>query len=257
MIGSNRRPSCDGDSRAGPRPEGGARLGSGPGGQPGTAASSPPDRTGCADARARTGPDPPEHTRPARAPSGTRRCEIVGVGPVPVATFRRLLGAADSSITDFDIAPVVLGPGGVPVLVGVRQRLCSHRVGERVTLPIDPRSLDLGRAQRLVSHAQWIALLARSGGTCEILGCAVAYDRCQVHHRRYWTSGGPTDLDNLMLACNHHHHTLHADFTAVPVAHTGRFQLHRPDGSVVPVPCLAAPRSTARPARPQAHSDPS
>ena len=217
-AGSNGRPRSDQDSRAGPSP-----LGPRPPPGPAPAASCPTHGTTRAD-----------------APNGTRRCEIVGVGPVPVDTLRRLLDDID-----IDIAPVVLGFGGVPVLVGRRRRLRSRRDAGPFTLPVDPKSLDLGRAQRLASNPQWIALLARSSGTCEIPGCTVPYHRCEVHHRRYWTSQGHTDLDNLIVACGHHHHTLHADFTAVPMPHTGHFELHRPDGSPVHIPCHDRPLGDA------------
>jgi hypothetical protein len=30
-------------------------------------------------------------------------------------------------------------------------------------------------------------------------------DWCASHHLKHWADGGPTDLDNLVLLCGHHH----------------------------------------------------
>ncbi len=68
--------------------------------------------------------------------------------------------------------------------------------------------LDLGRSQRLASAAQKTALLARDGG-CVIPGCTVPGDACDAHHVVPWSQGGPTDLDNLALACGRHHAEIH------------------------------------------------
>jgi hypothetical protein len=33
---------------------------------------------------------------------------------------------------------------------------------------------------------------------------------CDVHHVRFWSHGGPTDLGNLVAACPRHHSAIHA-----------------------------------------------
>jgi hypothetical protein len=68
--------------------------------------------------------------------------------------------------------------------------------------------LDLGRSQRLATPAQKTALLARDGG-CIIPGCTVPGDACDAHHVTWWENLGPTDLDNLALACGRHHTEIH------------------------------------------------
>ncbi len=40
-------------------------------------------------------------------------------------------------------------------------------------------------------------------------GCTVPGDACDAHHVSWWTRGGPTDLDNLALACGRHHTEIH------------------------------------------------
>jgi hypothetical protein len=74
----------------------------------------------------------------------------------------------------------------------------------RVLMAGDSEVLDVGRATRTVSKAQWNALVARDGG-CTKPGCKEPPERCQVHHVRPWAEGGPTDIDNLKLECDRHH----------------------------------------------------
>ena len=62
----------------------------------------------------------------------------------------------------------------------------------------------MGRTVRLATPAQKDALIARDL-TCVIPGCTVPGEHCQVHHVIPWAGGGPTDLDNLALACVRHH----------------------------------------------------
>jgi hypothetical protein len=68
--------------------------------------------------------------------------------------------------------------------------------------------LDVGRATRTVSRAQWNALVARDAG-CITPGCNAPPEHCEVHHRRRWGEGGCTDLENLELKCWRHHRAEH------------------------------------------------
>jgi hypothetical protein len=34
-------------------------------------------------------------------------------------------------------------------------------------------------------------------------------DWCDAHHLTSWLAGGPTNLNNLILVCRHHHRLLH------------------------------------------------
>ncbi len=61
--------------------------------------------------------------------------------------------------------------------------------------------LYLGRANRLASKAQRLALFARDGG-CTRPGCTAPAYHCQVHHgHNDWAAGGQTNIDELTLAC--------------------------------------------------------
>ena len=85
--------------------------------------------------------------------------------------------------------------------------MCDCDVTRVIT---DGRSevLDVGRATRTPTAAQWKALVVRDRH-CQAPGCDQPPDRCQAHHVRQWTHGGPTDLDNLQLLCWHHHRQTH------------------------------------------------
>ena len=57
-----------------------------------------------------------------------------------------------------------------------------------------------GRTTRLATPEQRLVLYATERG-CTHPGCDVPANWCQVHHVNDWRRGGPTDIDNLTLAC--------------------------------------------------------
>ena len=75
----------------------------------------------------------------------------------------------------------------------------------------DGRPLDVGRAQRLFTERQRIALAARDGG-CRFPGCARPPSYCEAHHIDHWMRDrGCTDVDRGILLCKHHHLLIHND----------------------------------------------
>jgi hypothetical protein len=66
--------------------------------------------------------------------------------------------------------------------------------------------LDVGRATRTISHAQWSAVVARDR-VCT--GCGRPPGDCQVHHKYWWTAGGETNLADLELKCDYCHRAIH------------------------------------------------
>jgi hypothetical protein len=70
--------------------------------------------------------------------------------------------------------------------------------------------LDLGRGSRLFDKAQRRALRLRDK-RCRAEGCNVPAAWCEAHHRKSWSAGGSTDLDDGVLLCNFHHHRAHDD----------------------------------------------
>ena len=109
--------------------------------------------------------------------AGTGAATIDGIAqPIPASAVRRL--AADAQII-----PCVLGG--------------------------DSEILDWGRAKRLFTPVQKLALGERDGGCA---GCGAPPAWCHGHHLEWWDrDGGRTDLENGVLLCTGCHHRLHAD----------------------------------------------
>ncbi|MGK8559062.1 DUF222 domain-containing protein [Nocardia gipuzkoensis] len=68
--------------------------------------------------------------------------------------------------------------------------------------------LHLGRAKRLASPAQRLALIAALRG-CSRPGCDAPATLTAVHHITDYARGGATDIDNETLACDHCHSLVH------------------------------------------------
>ena len=121
-------------------------------------------------------------TTPGAGHGGALSC-MDFTGPVDPREIRRIA-------CDADIIPAVLGGEG--------------------------EILDLGRARRLFTRAQRKAITARDGG-CAAPGCTIPATWCEVHHIDHWEHGGPTDVDNGVLLCSHHHHAVHAGWWEIDV----------------------------------------
>jgi hypothetical protein len=94
-------------------------------------------------------------------------------GPISVAALRQL--AVDAAVM-----PAVMGGSSLP--------------------------LDLGRARRLYTPAQRIAIALRDEGCAK---CGAPVNRCDVHHLTFWSDDGQTDIANGLLLCVPCHHRLH------------------------------------------------
>jgi Domain of unknown function (DUF222) len=69
----------------------------------------------------------------------------------------------------------------------------------------DGAPLWLGRGNRLATLHQRHVLTIMDKG-CVYPGCDVPATRCEVMHLHDWVNGGPTNIDNLALGCDYHHH---------------------------------------------------
>jgi hypothetical protein len=72
----------------------------------------------------------------------------------------------------------------------------------------DGETLRLGVTRRLFTAKQRDALAARDGG-CRFNGCERPASWCEAHHRIPWKKGGPTDIEDGLLLCRHHHMLVH------------------------------------------------
>jgi hypothetical protein len=128
----------------------------------------------------------------------------------------RLLGAKRHAVrvlvTDRDLRERTGGafyentPDAVP-LETAEQHICDTGI-----VPIhftdDGEALRLGTTKRLFTAKQRDALAARDGG-CRFPDCDRPASWCEAHHRIPWKQGGPTDIDDGILLCRHHHMLIH------------------------------------------------
>src|SRR5438105_11522979 len=96
---------------------------------------------------------------------------------------------------------------GMPVSSKTVQRLACDGTLARI-LKADSVVVDVGRATRAVSPAQWRALKARHR-TCAAPGCDRPINWTSPHHVEFWGRGGKGDLHNLLPRCYFHHRLVH------------------------------------------------
>jgi len=103
----------------------------------------------------------------------------------------------------------------------------------------DDNPIGLGRASRTPSASLVRQLRHRDGG-CTFPGCD-SRSFLHAHHIRHWIRGGPTDPDNLVLACPFHHKLVHEYGWDVRLEPWGQATWLRPDGRIYdPAPPLPA-----------------
>ncbi len=105
------------------------------------------------------------------------------------------------------VPPGELGFGG-PISAATARRIGCHAGITRIITGPAGVPLDVGRESRTVTAGQWAALVARDRG-CAFPGCTRPGEWCIAHHIIHWAHRGPTDLDNLVLLCGHHHRVIH------------------------------------------------
>lgn len=92
--------------------------------------------------------------------------------------------------------------------------------------------LAYGRRRRKVSPHQLKALLLRDGG-CRMPGCGRTRF-LHAHHVVYWSRGGATDLDNLILLCGSCHRAVHRGSIRIRALGGQRFRFTDLRGRPVP-----------------------
>ena len=113
------------------------------------------------------------------------------------------------------------------------QRIACDADAWRVILdPATSRPLELGRGHRLVPAWLRKALHARDRG-CRFPSCDAPPAWTDGHHLVHWARGGPTDIDNLISLCRHHHVLVHEGrWTITLDQRTGAVTVRRPGGAV-------------------------
>ena len=111
-----------------------------------------------------------------------------------------LLGLAGAPAAEMDFS--------LPISASMVERIACDCNVVRVLLAADSSVIDVGRSTRVISAAMRRALTVRDGG-CRWPGCDRSGQWCEGHHLLYWTRGGTTELDNLVLLCHRHHRLVH------------------------------------------------
>jgi len=94
----------------------------------------------------------------------------------------------------------------------------------------------IGVGQRTRNIPRWLRrqLNHRDRG-CRFPGCGNTR-WVQAHHILYWSLGGPTDMNNLILLCGYHHRFLHEHGWRIEGDPNGQVEFHKPDGQLYPPP---------------------
>ncbi len=108
-----------------------------------------------------------------------------------------------------------------------RRLLCTARI-QIVVENASGDVIGLGRTTREPSDWMTRQLRLRDRG-CTFPGCA-AKRWTQAHHIRWWSRGGTTDLDNLVLTCLFHHKLVHEYGWTIRRERTGDVTWRRPGG---------------------------
>jgi hypothetical protein len=114
---------------------------------------------------------------------------------VPFETLRTQLGAA------------MLDDGHLLSAAVARRLACDAAILPAV-LNGKGQVLDVARQQRLFTGSLRRALVVRDKG-CAFPTCDRPPRWCDGHHVIHWADGGPTDLNNAVLLCGHHHRLIH------------------------------------------------
>lgn len=148
------------------------------------------------------------------------------------------------------------GDGGECTLGGeriapevARRWACDIRAS--VVVDHEGHGCDEGHETRVLNRRLRRALHRRDRGMCRFPGCG-AESWLHAHHIIHWANGGPTDLDNLVLLCGHHHSAVHEGGWSVALAE-GAVVWSDPDGTPTTVEPLdgdaGAVRSDVQPDR--------
>ncbi len=120
---------------------------------------------------------------------------------------------------------------GTPLPVDVVRRMACEAEIIPVVLNGRGEALAVGRAQRLATQPQCMALRAMHR-TCIGPNCTVPFQDCQRHHVLPWEKGGFTDLANMGPLCSEHHHMVHEGGWKLTMTSDRVATWTRPDGTV-------------------------
>ncbi|KQV73659.1 hypothetical protein ASC61_00725 [Aeromicrobium sp. Root344] len=111
----------------------------------------------------------------------------------------------------------------------LRRLACNHGI---LPMVFDGQALplDMGRAKRLFTPAQRVAIANRDLG-CITPGCEAPPGWCEGHHwRNNWANGATTNINDGTLLCSRHHHQAHDEHWQFRQAPDGIIEIKTPGG---------------------------
>ncbi|HEX6234439.1 MAG TPA: DUF222 domain-containing protein [Jiangellaceae bacterium] len=146
-----------------------------------------------------------------RNDNDTERVGLGGCGGPGRISASHTVGGDGAAMPSFCrerlVPPAQIQWGGLVSPAAAKRIACCASI-QRVLLDPAGAVLDVGREYRTATPAQFAALIARDGG-CAFPACTRPASWCVAHHIIHWADGGPTDMDNLVLLCTHHHTVVH------------------------------------------------
>ncbi len=154
--------------------------------------------------------------RDTRTVGQIRADALVGLARHGMACDEPTSGVSTTMVVRIGLDELRTGTGlgdsdnlAAPVSAGTLRAMAADAEIIPLVLGADSDILDLGRARRLFTRAQRLALVERDGG-CAMCHAPPSY--CEAHHIRWWDRHlGRTDLDNGVLLCTGCHHRVHRD----------------------------------------------
>lgn len=113
----------------------------------------------------------------------------------------------------------------------VLERTCCDSAFHRISAMGRSTIIDLGTTTRVLSAAIRAGMVARDVH-CRFPGCDRPASWCDGHHVVWFSRGGATRLDNLVLLCRRHHKRLHRLGWEAKLLPDGTFEVTDPTGRV-------------------------
>jgi Domain of unknown function (DUF222) len=142
-------------------------------------------------------------------------------------------GKHPGSVIEFDL-PIDLS------IDTIRRMACDADITP-IIVGADGVHLHLGDTTRLANREQRRALRAMYRG-CAVPGCCVAWDYVTIHHLKYFSRKGPTDIENLLPLCTKHHHYAHEGGWQLSLSADRTLTITYPDGTTK---CHGPPQALA------------
>ena len=124
--------------------------------------------------------------------------------------------------------PIGITPDNTVLGVTTTEMLLCDAVIHRI-ITAGNTILNYGRQVRTVPPNLFRAVANRDRG-CRGPGCDRPVAWCDAHHLHHWTNGGETNIDNLALLCNRHHHLTHTQHIDIKILPDGTAHFTWPSG---------------------------